>query len=273
MPENRWIEYILWNPCYIGKQRWSPDGGRAVCNRDYNSEKIRLWDGNWQPLISIELWDKVHKRLNDQKKAYPKYAKRQQSVNYMLKGLVRCSSCGATLAVNGVSGKAKTRVLQCCRYSRGTCRTSHSIVLPTIEAALVEGLKKALGEKQFTIVPTQPKNSDPTKVDYDKLIAVEERRLARAKEAYLAEIDTIEQYANNKKEITARIDDLKARRDKEIEKTFDVDAFSAKVAGVVDFIQRDDVTPVAKNEALRSIIEMIVFEKAKGNLAIYFHDF
>jgi hypothetical protein len=144
--------------------------------------------------------------------------------------------------------------------------------MPKIEAAFIEGLKKAIGEKQFVITPKVQKKSDPTAIDFDKLIAVEERRLARAKEAYLAEIDTIEQYAQNKKEITARIDDLKARRDKNIEKEIDIDAFTKKVVGVVEFIERDDVTDAAKNEALHTIIEKIVFEKAKGNLAIYFHD-
>lgn len=273
MPENRWVEYILWNPCYIGKQRWSPDGGRAVCNRDFNSERIQLWDGNWQPLISQELWDKVHKRLDEQKKAYPKYAKRQQAISYMLKGLVRCSACDGPLAMaSQVSGKNKTRTLQCCNYSRGSCHTSHSITVPRIEATFIQGLKQAVGDKQFTIVPKTPKPSQSAQVDYDKLIAIEERRLARAKEAYLAEIDTIEQYAQNKKEITERIDDLMARKEKETFKEIDVDAFSKKVAGVVEFIERDDVSETAKNEALHTIIEKVVFEKAKGNLAIYFHD-
>ena len=144
--------------------------------------------------------------------------------------------------------------------------------MPRIETAFMECLKKALKEKQFAINPKTPPKSAPTLVDYDKLIAVEERRLARAKEAYLAEIDTIEQYKQNKKEITERIDDLKARRDKEISKEIDVDAFAKKVAGIVEFIERDDITEEAKNEALHTIIEKIVFEKAKGNLAIYFHD-
>ena len=76
----------------------------------------------------------------------------------------------------------------------------------------------------------------------------------------------------NKKEITERIDDLKARRDKEITKEIDVDAFTKKVAGIVEFIERDDVTVEAKNDALHTIIEKVVFEKAKNNLAIYFHD-
>ena len=272
MPENRWIDYILRNPCYIGKIRWSLNGARAVSKYDFNNENIMTVDGHHEPLISMELWDKVQKMLDAQKKAYPKHARREQPIDHMLKGLVRCSACGGTLAVNGKSGKAGTRCLQCCNYSRGSCHTSHGITIPRIETAFIEGLEQALGAKQFTMSPKKPKKADPTEIDYDGLIAVEERRLQRAKDAYLAEIDTIEQYAQNKKEITERIDSLKARRDKDFEKEFDLDAFTDKVTGIVEFIKRDDVTASAKNEALHTIIEKIVFEKAKGNLAIYFHD-
>lgn len=273
MPENRWVDYILHNPCYIGKIRYTVDGVRAVTNRDFDNENIMLIDGNHQPLISMELWDKVQKMLADQKKAYPKHARRSQPIEYMLKGLVRCSACDGPIAMSAqVSGKNKTRTMQCCNYSRGSCHTSHSVTMPKIEAALMEGLRLAIGEKKFTINPKTPKKSAPNQVDYDKLIAVEERRLARAKEAYLAEIDTIEQYAQNKKEITERIEDLKARRSKEIFQEIDVEVFAKKVAGVVEFIRREDVSETAKNEALRTIIEKAVFEKAKGNLAIYFHD-
>jgi DNA invertase Pin-like site-specific DNA recombinase len=271
-PENRWVEYILRNACYIGKIRYTTDGTKAVSKGKLDNESIMVVDGNHEPLISMELWDKVQNMLDVQKKAYQKYAKKDQPIQHMLKGLVRCSACGGALAIGGSSGKNKVRRVQCCNYSRGSCRTSHSTNLPVLEAAFVEGLKQAVGEKQFTIVPTAPKKSDPTAIDFDKLIAVEERRLARAKEAYLAEIDTIEQYAQNKKEITARIEDLKARRDKEVEKETNIDAFAEKVAGIVEFIQREDVTVSAKNEALHHIIEKVVYEKAKGNLAIFFHD-
>jgi DNA invertase Pin-like site-specific DNA recombinase len=273
MPENRWVEYILRNSCYISKLRYTVDGIRAVSKRDYDNENIMVVDGNWKPLISMELWEKVQKMLDDQKKAYPKYAKRQQPVQYMLKGLVRCSSCDGPIAMaSAVSGKSKVRTMQCCNYSRGSCHTSHSVTMPRIETAFMQGLKKALEDKQFTFNPKQPKKSAPTQVDYDKLIAVEERRLARAKEAYLAEIDTIEQYGQNKKEITERIADLKARQNKEIFQEIDVDAFAKKVAEIVEFIERDDITETAKNDALHTIIEKVVYEKAKGNLAIYFHD-
>lgn len=273
MPDNRWIDYVLHNPAYIGKIRWSLNGARAVSKFDFENENIMVVDGHHEPLISLELWDKVQKMLEEQKKAYPKHARRSQPIEYMLKGLVRCSSCGGTLACNGTtSGKAKAKCIQCCNYSRGSCHTSHSITIPRVEAAFIEGLEKAVETKQFTMVPREPKKSDPTVIDYEKLIAVEKRRLERAKEAYLAEIDTIEQYAKNKSEITERIADLEARRDKDLVKEIDIDVFTKKVESVVEIIKREDVDPVAKNEALHTIIEKVVYEKAKGNLAIYFHD-
>ena len=273
MPENRWIDYMLRNSCYIGKIRLCTDGTRAVSKRKLDNENIMEVDGHHKPLISMELWDKVQKMLDAQKKAYPKYARREQPVQYMLKGLVRCSACGGTIAMASArSGKSKTLTMQCCNYSKGSCHTSHSITMPRIEAAFMEGIRQAVEEKQFTISPRVPKNQDQNLIDFDKLISVEERRLERAKEAYLAEIDTIEQYKQNKNEITARIDALIARRDKEIVKEINMDEFAKKVAGIVEFIEREDVTDQAKNEALHNIIEKIVYEKAKGNLAIYFHD-
>ena len=271
-PENRWVDYMLHNHCYIGKIRFCPDGTRSVSKRHLDNDNIMIIDGHHDPLISIELWDKVQNMLADQKKAYPKHAKQTKTIDYLLKGLVRCSSCGGTLATSGTSGKAKVRCLQCCNYARGSCRTSHSVTLPSIEEAFMTGLKRAVGSKQFTIVPTVKKKPDASQVDYNKLIAVEERRLERAQAAYLAEIDTIEQYAKNKKEITETIEDLKARRDKNFEKEINIDSFAEKVSGIVKFIERDDVTIVAKNEALHNIIEKVVYEKANENLAIYFHD-
>ncbi|MBQ2241500.1 MAG: recombinase family protein [Clostridia bacterium] len=273
-PENRWIDYMLNNPSYIGMIRWSLDGTRAVHKRDYHNENIMIVPGQHEPLISQELWEAVQKRLAEQKKKYAPYAKKDQPVEYMLKGLVRCSVCGSTLAVNGqISKKNKVRTLQCCNYARGSCHTSHSISMTKVEAGFMEALEQAVGTQTFTITPQKPqtKKNDETP-DYDKLIALEQRRLERAKDAYLAEIDTIEQYKKNKEEITKRITELEEKKNgTESTVTIDTAAYAKKVAEVVEFIKSEDNTPQAKNEALRTIIEKVVFEKAKNNLAIYFH--
>jgi DNA invertase Pin-like site-specific DNA recombinase len=271
-PDNRWIEYMLRNPCYIGKIRHCPDGSRPMSKRIYDHEKILVVDGHHEPLISLELWEKVQTMLDTQKMAYPKYARREQPIQYMLKGLVRCSSCGATLAMaSTMSGKSQIHTLQCCNYARGACHTSHSITMAKIEAAFMEGLQNSIDQKNFMISPDQKRKRTPDQINFDKLIAVEERRLERAKEAYLAEIDTLEQYKHNKEEISSRINALIARRDESEHKEIDLEAFARKVAEVAEFIKREDIAPSAKNEMLHTIIDKIVYEKSNGNLAIYFH--
>lgn len=272
-PDNRFVDYMLTNSTYIGKIRYTTDGSRAISRRDLSNESIMEVDGHHDPIISIDLWEKVQKAYADQKKRYPKHARREQPIQYMLKGLVRCSDCGGTLIMaSATSGKAKIRTLQCHNYSRGQCQVSHSVTMPKLEEALITGLEMAIGEKQFNILPEKPKKAAPTEIDYDKLIEVENRRLARAREAYLAEIDTLEQYKEHKMAVEARINELKAKRDKGNVAKIDIDVYTKKVAGILEFIKSDAASPTAKNEALRTIIETIIYDKANNNLAIYFHD-
>lgn len=269
--DDRRIDYILHNSCYIGKLRLSLDGSKSVSNRQYDSDSIMEVDGHHEPIISMEIWDKVQKRIEHVKATHPKYSKKDQTVSYMLKGIVKCSSCGGPMAANGISGKAKTRCLQCCNYARGSCKVPHGIVLPRLEEAFIKGLEQAIGDKQFAIIPKATKKSDKPTVEYDKLIAIEERKLERAKEAYLAEIDSIEQYKKNKQTITERIASLTQMRDHETPVEINIDTYTEKVISILDFIKRDDVTPQAKNEALRTIIEKVVYDKPNNNLAIFFH--
>ncbi|MBR5188163.1 MAG: recombinase family protein, partial [Clostridia bacterium] len=162
-PDNRWIEYMLRNPCFVGKLRYSTDGTRLISKRKYDGDNVLIVDGHHKPLISMELFEKVQQMLDNQKKSYPKYAKRDQPIEYLLKGLVRCSSCGSTLAMaSAMSGKSQIRTMQCCNYARGSCHTSHSITMRKIEAAFMEGLNHAIETNHFVIVPKEKKNPNPS---------------------------------------------------------------------------------------------------------------
>lgn len=273
-PDNRFIEFMLRNPLYIGKLRWSLNGVRAVGKRDFTNENIITIDGQHEPIISVELWEKAQKKLDDQKMIYGRHARREQPVMVMCKGLVRCSACGGTLALSSAkSGKAQTPTMQCCNYSRGQCHTSHSVVVPRIEDAIIEGLKTAIDTKLFTMSPEKKKSQAPKGPDFEKLIGFEEKKLARVREAYLAEIDSIEQYAQNKKEIEQRIADLIALRDKEKPKQEpNLDAYAKKVSDVVSFIENPNVSLQAKNEALRTIIDKVVYNKPSEKVQIFFYD-
>lgn len=271
-PDARFIEYVLNNPCYIGYLRWTTGGLRALNAGDFNNENIQVIKGNHEPIISEELWQAAQARLRELKMKYSKYARRTDVIQYSLKGLVKCGACGSTLTSGIKSGSKNTIALQCCNYARGVCKVSHYITVPKLEAAVISGLKAAVESGEFTIIPQETKPAEAPAIDYNKLIEIEERKLARAKDAYLAEIDTLEQYRAAKEAISEKIAELKARQKSEIKKTFDVKKFGKKVAKVLAFIESDGASPQAKNEMLRTIINKIVYEKSNGNLAIYFHD-
>ena len=268
--ENRNIEFILNNPVYIGKIRWSLNGVRAVPKRDYDNENIMIVDGSHEAIISKELWEKAQARLEREKKIYAKHAKKGQPVSYMLKGLVRCSSCGGTLAMSARSGKAQIPSLQCCNYNRGSCSTSHSIIVTRLEKAVMDGLKYAVTKKRFNVNPDR-KSTPKESVDYGRLISNETKKLERSKQAYLNGVDTLEQYAETKKEIEEKIAKLRALRDAELlPSTFDSDAYAKKVMAVLEYVSQEGITPQEKNEALRTIIDRVIYDKASESIDINF---
>lgn len=264
--DNRFIEYILRNPVYIGKIRWSTEG-HAASKRDYDNPNIVLFEGKHEPLISMRTWDKAQELIAERKRKYRRYQRPEQSVDYMLKGLLRCSCCGSTLVI---SQSDSGGFWQCHKYARGQCKTSHCIVNHKAEETILKALTDACIKKEFPIAPSeQPKTQ--LEIDYDRLIRIENARLAKAKDAYLDGIDTLEEYKSAKQAIQQKIASLTAERDHAADpEPINVDSFSEKVTDVIRFIQ-SDATPKAKNEALRTILCKIVFNKPTQSFDLFFY--
>lgn len=265
-PDNRFIDYILNNPVYIGKIRWSKEG-KAASKRNYKDENIIIVDGKHEPLIDRSTWDAVQKKLEATKKAYPKYQRKEQNFDFMLKGLVRCSSCGATLcsSTNGTS-------LQCHNYARGKCTTSHNIKIEYLEKAVIEALELSIAKEEFNLKPNTNRPSDGTALgsDTDKLLAAEYRKLDRVKAAYENGIDTLDEYIENKKKIQTSIKKLEAERPKQ-KNSFNKKAYSKKVSSVLKILKDPDQLPQAQNAALRTIIDSIIFNRPESSVNIIFY--
>lgn len=263
--EARTIRYMLYNPVYVGKIRWSTDG-RASSLRDYSNPNTVIVDGIHEPIINSELWEAVQNKLQRSKKMYDKYQRSEQQVDWMLKGLMRCE-CGATLTMLSTACPS----MQCHAYTKGTgkCVTSHCLSINKANKLVISNLEQLVTNRQFNFMPVEEIEQ---KVDYAALIKKEQARLARAKEAFLAEIDTVEEYKENKARITKAIKQLEHERDIQEPKEIDVDAFAEKVRAVLRTITDDTVTEKAKNEALRTILSKIVYEKSKKQLNFFFHE-
>lgn len=264
LPDNRFVEYMLHNPVYIGKIRWSKEG-RAASKRHYDDENIIVTDGQHEPIIDLETWDRVQKRISETKRMYGRYQRPQQPVDWMLKGLMRCSACGSTLVYQSFACPS----MQCHSYARGTCKVSHGLSIAKANKAIIAALEQAVAEQNFRLVPREPKKK--ATINTAKLIADEEKKLARVYEAYEAGIDTLEEYARKKQQINDTIQKIKEMEQPEEAPVFDPAAFSKKVGNVAEYIKRSDVSENEKNKALRSILTKIVYEKPSQNLALYFY--
>lgn len=263
-PENRFIEYMLNNPVYIGKIRWSKEG-RTASKRKYDDENIVVYDGKHEPIISEELWQTVQNRLSQEKKMYRPRTRRNEPIAWMLKGLVHCSNCGSTLCYQSAAGS-----IQCYKYAHGQCTKSHAISVVKINRIVIETLENAVDTLSFNMEPRNVKTAAAGS-DAERLIKLEERKLVRVQEAYEAGIDDIEEYANKKRKIQTEIERLKKLMPAPEAKTFDKIEFAKKVSSVLRQIKSPDVSETAKNEALRTIISKIVYNKSAQNLDIYFY--
>lgn len=265
-PDNRFVEYILQNPVYIGKIRWSPDGRKSKDRYKGDNSNVMIVDGQHEPIIDQETFDQVQTLIQERKKKYGRHQRSEQPIQFMLKGLVRCSNCNSTL----VYQSTKDPAMQCHSYARGVCKVSHHLSVKRANEAVIENIEQSLNDLNFDI--TVKENIEIAKIDYDALIKAEQDRIKRASDAFDDGIDALDEYKRKKRMYQGRIEQLKELKNAQNEsESLDIEAFADRVRDVLSIVKNPEVTQQTKNEALRSIIDHITFEKEKHNLAISYY--
>lgn len=270
--DNRGIEYILHNPTYIGKLRWSENGKKASV-RDFSPEGCIIVDGEHQPLISQALWDQAQARADEIKSKYGRYQRAEQPVEYMLKGLLRCSDCGATL----VRVHAQTPALQCHNYARGACKHSHYISIAKADAAVADALRLAVSGDPRAITPPAPSAADASGAalaELEKQIAAALKKLDRLSDGYLNGVFDLDQFKRLKSAIDAELADLQQKKEAAAAApnlTFDPDRFRARLQSVLDTISDPSVPESSKASALRSVVSSITFDRASTSFDLHLY--
>ncbi len=267
--DNRCIEYILRNPVYVGKIRWSLSG-RAASTRHYDDPNIMLFDGNHEPIVDQQTFEKVQKKLDEQKLRYQKYQRTEQETRYMLKGLVRCSNCGATL----VASFAGVPFVHCHNYARGTCKVSHSMSINKLDRLVIDYLTDVSMSGDFTVETISKSKTKAKTIDYQKILDNENIKLERIKQAYQSGIDSLEEYSSNKTQILSFIEKVKAEMEaaEPVQREVDTEQYRALIRDVLKTITNENESFEVKNKALRSIISKIIFRKAENRLEFYFYE-
>lgn len=248
--ENRTVEYWLNNPAYIGKIRWTPTGKTS---RNYHNEDSLIVDGTHEPLIDNDLWERVQKRMAEQKAKYRKWYKPSNSISHWLVGLVHCGICGGPI-VNC------TGYFYCGNRSKGTCTGNGSVKVQTVEECVISQLESFLdGDMNINISIPQKQNVNTDL--YDAQLKRAKSKLKRVKEAYENGVDTLEEYRDNKQNIQAEIDSIISEMKKKQSSEFDFETAVTKLRKKIEkslIALKSDIPAIKKNEIAREFINDII---------------
>ncbi len=191
--EMRGIKRILINPFYYGLVIW----------------KDISFIGEHEVRLSKEQYDKRMERM--QKQFRPARRKDVSSCKHWLSGLIKCGYCGATLSFSGNGNHSP--FFQCHKYSKGIHNESCSISVKKATAAVYEYFEGLLSGMDFEYVYHAPKSSeqiDARSQLEDELKKIDSRE-ARIRLAFENEIDTLEEYKENKLRLKAAREEIEEK--------------------------------------------------------------
>lgn len=267
--EERTVRYILENPFYIGKIRWNRQKKDDHTIRD-KSEWI-ISDAMHDAIITEEEFDLVQAQIA--KRSRPYKAHSTGSIRHWLSGIVKCSACGASLMSSTPRTSIKSFNFQCGNYNKGSCHVSHYIKTEKLEQAVYTAFKNILNTDDITFELRTTGKSDTT--NDTELIKAQLKKIEdkerRIKLAYRDGIDTLEEYkenkqllANEKRDFEIALTNVKSEPDNKAE-------MKREIKNVYEIIVDETQDIHIRANALRSVVDKIVYDKPNDELHIYFY--
>lgn len=224
-------------------------------------------DDKHEPIISEEIYNNAQTRMKSEelpKRARPEFRK------HWLSGMIKCSDCGRPLAYNGTN----TEYFQCTGYKKGKCNTNTYINVKKIESQLLELIKTISLDTDFTKFNVKRNDSKCNEIDeLNDMLKKIDNKEKRIKQAYINEIDTLEEYKENKKTINsekasllAQIDDLKCNTNNS---TIDINEMKSRASNIVELLSDESIPNDKKMVLIRSLVEKIVFNRKENTITFY----
>lgn len=267
--DNRGVKYILRNPVYIGKVRWTPTGRTR---RVWDNPDTMVVDGAHAPLVDAGLYEQAQQLLDERERRHGRYS-REDGQPFALKGLVHCSCCGATLTrqKGRATGKGGPS-LQCHNYAKGRCPESHSIQIDKLTRAVLAQIAEDFRRLDFGILSADGRQlqGDNSAALLARQLAREEQKLERIREAYEAGVDTLEEYRTRKAAIEARIAALRESAPPPV-KPISPAEFAAAHQDDLRRLLDDNTAPADKNDILRGFVREIIFHRQNCDFVIQYY--
>lgn len=258
---NEQIAKMLRNPVYIGKLRWTNDHGDVITA-----------DAKHEPIIDTETWTAVRAKLKEYKERH-QYKRRNTGAlkHWLSGGLLRCSSCGASLVV---ILRHNYQYFQCNGYLAGTCRYSQHIRAELLNDILMSKLREDLRSKErlrYELSAVSDTGEEIRRLD-EGLESLD-RQLDRMRKSYAVGNDTLEEYQRFKTEIEREREVIEQRKE-ELSARADPETAAGEIRKEIETALRTLEGGNATEEkanALRAIIEYCVWDKPRRHMEVVYH--
>ena len=269
--ERRSIEYIIQNPMYCGMIRWNRT------NKIKDKSEWIVTEGSHEPIISRELYEKAQEQFRSTYK--PSGSRPSSTYRHWLSGLLKCPACGRTLIANTMkrANGEKYSYFTCYGYTKGKCSAPNGVSSLVIEKEVLQCIKNVLdtGNLEFELRRREPIEKMNERSLLEERLAGLSSKEDRIKASYREGIDTLEEYRENKalikqerERLLAQISEL-SQADDNNERDLTAAALK-RVHNVYSILVSDKYTDTQKNEALKQIIDKIVYDRKNDSLKIYY---
>lgn len=275
--ERRSVEYILQNPTYCGKIRWNRTTNAT--NEIKPKEDWILADGTHPAIISEELFHAAQERFQSEYR--PVGARPSSTYRHWLSGIIKCPECGRTMIAKSTMDKRHHKqysYFTCYGYSKGKCLAKNSVSSKKLEPVVIAGIKAATSDTNlsFTIKKSIPVEDKSELKILEGLLAKIKIKEQRIKEAYMNGIDSLEEYKENKLLLAKEQADLEEKiKNTNTEPNDNMDMIKndmkKRIENVYDIITGDSFSDQQKSDALKSIVEKIVYKKEEETVDIYYY--
>lgn len=258
--DSRHIKRMLQNPAYKGYLHKTIDGQTFHKKADI------------EPIVDEETFDKAQEIIKEREYKYKKNSKPIVVMQHWLSSLLICTGCNSKFTYYHYAAGNRSPRFRCFKGSKGACNLRASIRVDTAEKMVLDILQEIYSSQSL-----EPYISNiripalESKIDYNREITKLNLQLKRAKEAYLAEIDTLEEYKENKNRISNELSKMKKEQTASKKPVkINQDNFKSKLYNVSLLLKDDSVPLQDKIKASHSIIEKIYANPIAKTMDIYF---
>lgn len=247
------LKYMLSNKTYCGKLE-------ANLNGQYG-----LYEGSQPAIISEEQFTRVQNIMSDISAHHRRYKHSAITYKHWLSGLVVCPVCGHSMSY--VQGHDGRRPSYRCNWRSLSCDNGSTRVC-VLENAVYDELQKIISDPIY-VAKVKKRIAKPV-ASIDKQLEKLQKRLRLCKEAYLNEIDSLDEYRDNKARIESEICKLEESAKHPEEQKEDASEFQNKARDLLGVLKSD--APLEdKIRISHALIEKICPDSKNKSIAIYFY--